>query len=82
MIVISNPTALPNEIEIIHSLFEEGMELFHVRKPEFSETEMKAYVLAIGLDYRDKLVLHSNHHLTEHFGIKRIHLSSKKRNNI
>lgn len=79
MIVISNPTAVANEIKLIHSLFENGMELFHVRKPEFSEEEMKAFVTAIGLEYKDKLVLHSYHHLTEDFGIKRLHFSSTNR---
>ena len=79
MIVISNPIAVANEIKLIHALFEEGMELFHVRKPEFSEEEMKTFVAAIGLEYKDKLVLHSYHDLAENFGINRIHFSSINR---
>jgi thiamine-phosphate pyrophosphorylase len=79
MIVISNPTAIANEIKLIHSLFEEGMDLFHVRKPSFSETEMKAFVTAIELEFRNRLVLHSYHHLVEDFGINRIHFSSTNR---
>ena len=55
MIIISNPTAVANEINTIHTLFENGMELFHVRKPEFSEEEIKAFVTAIGLEYRNRL---------------------------
>ncbi|KDN56792.1 thiamine phosphate synthase [Flavobacterium seoulense] len=79
MIIISNPTAIANEIKIIYSLFEEGMELFHVRKPNFSETEIKTLVTAIGLEYRNKLVLHSYHYLAEDLGINRIHFSSTNR---
>lgn len=79
MIIISNPTAVANEIKTLHSLFEEGMELFHVRKPEFSEEEMVDFVFAIGLEYRNKLVLHSHHHLAKEFEINRIHLSSTNR---
>ncbi|MEL1239599.1 thiamine phosphate synthase [Flavobacterium flavipallidum] len=79
MIVISNPTAVANEINTIHSLFENGMELFHVRKPDFSEEEMKTFVTAIGLEYRNQLVLHSYHHLAKEFGINRIHFSSTNR---
>lgn len=79
MIVISNPTAVANEIKLIHSLFEGGMDLFHVRKPNFSEEEMKAFVAAIGLEFRNRLVLHNYHHLTEEFGINRIHFSSTNR---
>ncbi|GGA79149.1 thiamine phosphate synthase [Flavobacterium palustre] len=79
MIIISNPTAVANEIKLIHSLFENGMELFHIRKPDFSEEEMKVFVTAIGLEYRNRLVLHSYHHLAEEFGIKRLHFSSTNR---
>ena len=79
MIIISNPTAIANEINTIHSLFENGLELFHVRKPKFSAVEMTAFVTAIGLEYRNRLVLHSHHHLAEEFRINRIHFTSKSR---
>lgn len=82
MIVISNPTAIANEINTIHTLFERGLELFHVRKPEFSAEEMKAFVTAIGLEYRNKLVLHSEHQLAEDLGINRLHFSEKMRKEI
>lgn len=79
MIIISNPIAVANEIKTLHALFEEGMELFHIRKPEFSEKEMVDFVFAIGLEYRNKLVLHSHHHLAKEFEINRIHFSSTNR---
>lgn len=79
MIVISNPTALTNEIPIIHALFEEGLELFHIRKLEYSALEMKNFVTAIGLEYADKMVLHSHHQLATEFGIKRIHFTENHR---
>lgn len=75
MIVISNPTAIANEINTIHALFENGLELFHVRKPDFSAEEIKTFVTAIGLEYRNKLVLHSHYHLAEDFGINRIKMN-------
>lgn len=79
MIIISNPIAVANEIKTVHALFENGLELFHIRKPEFSEEEMKAFVTAIGLEFRNRLVLHSYHHLAKEFGINRIHFSSTNR---
>jgi thiamine-phosphate pyrophosphorylase len=79
MIVISNPISTANEINIIHSLFEEGMMLFHVRKPSFGDLEMKHFLSEINPHYRDRLVLHSQHHLAEELGIKRIHFSESKR---
>ncbi|TDE31877.1 thiamine phosphate synthase [Flavobacterium ranwuense] len=82
MIIISNPISVPNEINDIHSLFAEGLMLFHVRKPDFSEAEMKAFLSEIGLEFRSQLVLHSQHHLAEEFGIKRIHFTEKMRNGV
>jgi thiamine-phosphate pyrophosphorylase len=80
MIVISNPTLIKNEISTINLLFENGMELFHIRKPDFSTAEMKAFLFEIKSDYRHNLVLHSHHQLAVEFGIHRIHFTEKKRN--
>jgi thiamine-phosphate pyrophosphorylase len=80
MIVISNPVAFKNEANLIHSLFAEGLALFHIRKPDFSEADMKAFVSEIGLEFSERLVLHNHHHLAEAFEINRIHFSEKMRN--
>lgn len=79
MIVISNPTLIKNEISTINLLFENGMELFHIRKPDFSTAEMKAFLSEIKSDYRHYLVLHSHHQLAVEFGIHRIHFTEKKK---
>lgn len=80
MIVITNPIAISNEIKIIHSLFEEGLSFLHVRKPDFSEAEMESFLLEIGLEYRNRLVLHSHHHLAKKTAINQLHFSEKERN--
>ena len=79
MIVIANPIAVTNEIDIIHSLFENGLELLHVRKPDYSEEDIKAFLSEIKSDLRQQLVLHSHHQLAEEFGIHRIHFTEKMR---
>ena len=82
MIVITNPSAIANEISIIDSLFEEGLSLLHIRKPDFSELEMAQFIHQIKLEFRSNLVLHSHHELAEDFGINRIHFSEKDRKNM
>lgn len=79
MIVITNPIAVKNEIKIIHSLFEEGLTLLHIRKPHFLEEEMKLFLSEIGLEFRDRLVLHQYHNLALSFGIDKFHFSEKTR---
>lgn len=73
MILITNPTLVPNEMETINTLFEEGLDLLHIRKPDFSEMEMAQFILQIKMEFRDQLVLHQHHSLSAEFGINRIH---------
>ncbi|MDR6761222.1 thiamine-phosphate pyrophosphorylase [Flavobacterium sp. 2755] len=82
MIVITNPFFIEDEIRIFHSLFEEGLSLLHIRKPDFSELEMVQFINQIKLEFRSNLILHNHHHLAEDFGINRIHFSEKERNRI
>lgn len=79
MIVISNSTEIANEINIIHTLFEEGMELFHIRKPNYSKEELRSFLLRINSKYYSKLVLHQRHDLAEEFQIDRLHFTEKDR---
>ncbi|MES2813024.1 MAG: thiamine phosphate synthase [Bacteroidota bacterium] len=81
MIVITNPTAITNEIEIIHSLFAEGLSLLHVRKPEYSVVAMKSFLKAVGLEFKHQMVLHHHHHeVAEEFEINRLHFPKQFRN--
>ena len=80
MILISNPASIENEINLIHQLFKEGLQLLHIRKPEFTELEMKNFIAAIGREFSNQLSLHSHHQLAVEFGIHRIHFTEKKRN--
>ncbi|WP_125722240.1 thiamine phosphate synthase [Flavobacterium ustbae] len=82
MILISNPMAVRNEINLIHSFFEEGLSLLHVRKPDFSKIEMAEFLHDIKLEFRDNLVLHNHHELAKDFGIERLHFSEKERNDL
>jgi thiamine-phosphate pyrophosphorylase len=79
MIVITSSIPITNEIDTIHSLFENGLELLHIRKPNFAESEMKEYLSGINHNHRERLVLQSHHHLSSAFGINRIHFNETKR---
>ncbi|MFV5700518.1 thiamine phosphate synthase [Flavobacterium sp. XS2P12] len=79
MIVITSPILIANEIDTVHSLFENGLELLHIRKPDFSEAEMIFFLSEIKSDFRQQLVLHGHHQLATEFGIHRIHFTEKMR---
>lgn len=79
MIIISNPAEIANEIDILHTLFEEGLEFLHVRKPNYSKDEMRSFLSAINSIYYSKLVLHQHHDVAAEFHINRIHFTESDR---
>jgi thiamine-phosphate pyrophosphorylase len=79
MIVITNPFSIENEFQILHQLFEEGLELLHVRKPTYSEKEMRSFLSHIEDKFYSKLVLHEQHHLRYEFKINNMHLKENER---
>lgn len=79
MTVITNPTPITTETDTIHSLFENGLELLHIRKPDYSSAEMKSFLSDIKPEFRRRLVLHNHYQLAERFDINRIHFSESER---
>ena len=59
LIVISSPTPIPNEFEIINSMLEEGLEMFHVNKPTFSKSEIEKFIRKIPQQFQDRVYIHS-----------------------
>jgi len=79
MIVITSPDIVTNELEIISEMFREGLSLLHIRKPDFSKTEMQYYLDRLPASFRHKLVVHQHHELAAAFGINRIHIKKQDR---
>jgi thiamine-phosphate pyrophosphorylase len=79
IIIISNPEPVTDESTIINDLFDAGMELFHLRKPEITKEKLKTLLLKIGAEHYSKIALHQHHELAEEFGIKRLHYTEKIR---
>ncbi|MDR3008917.1 MAG: thiamine phosphate synthase [Sphingobacterium sp.] len=70
-----------SEHAIINALFEEGLDILHLRKYHFTDLQMSRYIACIDAVYLDKLVLHSHAHLSADLGISRIHVNEKSRQN-
>ena len=79
LIVISNPKPLKNEASLINRLFDEGLLLFHLRKPESSSQELVLLLQEINPIHYSKIALHSCHFLAKSFGINRLHYNETSR---
>jgi thiamine-phosphate pyrophosphorylase len=73
LIVISNPINVNKEHTLLCSLFENGLEYFHLRKPDFTSDEMETYIKQIPTEYLSKIVVHSHHHLVDKYHLKGKH---------
>lgn len=80
MIVIIAPEQdIPNEIDILNNLFQEGLECFHFRKPDKNLNEHIAYLNQIDKQYHNRIVVHYFHELVNEFDLKGIHFQEQKR---
>lgn len=76
IVVITADKYLPNEHDIIHSMFGEGLERLHVRKANLTIAEMRNYITQIDKSHHHKLVIHRHHLLHQELGLGGLHLSS------
>ena len=79
LIVISSPTPITNEASLINQLFDEGLSVFHLRKPESSSQELVLLLQEINPIYYSKIALHSHHYMAKSFGINRLHYTEASR---
>jgi thiamine-phosphate pyrophosphorylase len=73
MIVISAPQILPNEGERVTRLFEEGLDVFHLRKPGIPVNGMKAILGDIPVKYHKRIAFHQHHEWVLEQGFSRLH---------
>ena len=52
LIVITSETAVPNELQLITSMFEEGLEILQVHKPSFTKEETEKFIQQIPAKYQ------------------------------
>ncbi|WP_158848999.1 thiamine phosphate synthase [Algibacter sp. L1A34] len=80
MIVLIAPEHdIPNEIEILNQLFQEGLQYYHFRKPNKNYEEHCAYLNQIDKQYHNRIVVHYFHELINEFDLKGIHFQEQKR---
>ena len=77
IIVLSPQKSFDNEIEIVISLFEEGMNTYHLKKPHYSSKKIKSYLDKIPHEFHNRIVIHGHLGFALKYNLKGIHLSSK-----
>ena len=74
LIVISDPVCFEAEASLINQLFDAGMSVFHLRKPQTNKLAYAKLITQIDECYHDRIALHQFHELATDFPlIKRLH---------
>ena len=79
IILIAPENDIPNEIEILHQLFQNGLAYYHFRKPKKNYQEHCEYLNQIEEQYHNRIVVHYFHELTNEYNLKGIHFQEQKR---
>lgn len=77
LIVITSPSFLENEAKAISTLFEEGLEILHLRKPEASANEIRRLLDSIPAVYHPHIVTHDHFELLNDYDLMGIHLNRR-----
>lgn len=75
LIVLSTPHFFIEEDQILTALFEEGLDLLHIRKPDSEPVLSERLLSLIPSQYHSRIVVHNHFYLKEEYGLRGIHLS-------
>jgi len=74
LIIMTSPTYFVEEDKILETLFEEGMEMLHLNKPDSSPVYAERLLSLLPEEYHKKIVVHDNYYLKNEYGLAGIHL--------
>ena len=82
LIICSSHDPIKNEQDLVKILFELELECFHLRKPNYSEVEMKTWLEQMDENLRSKIVIHSHYTLAKEYRLKGIHIGARALQNM
>ncbi len=77
LIVITRPEYFVVEHLLIHELFNEGLDILHLRKPEGDASMCERLLSMLSESERKRIVIHDNFELKNKYGLYGIHLNKR-----
>ena len=77
LIVVTAPTFFVEEDKIITALFEEGLDILHLRKPETPAMYSERLLTLLPPKYHKRIITHEHFYLQEEFSLMGIHLNTR-----
>ena len=77
LILLTCPEFFVEEDKILTTLFEEGLDILHLRKPDSEPVFCERLLNLMPEQYRSKIVVHDHFYLRDEFNLMGIHLSKR-----
>jgi thiamine-phosphate pyrophosphorylase len=79
LLVITAPTALPNEPRLLAELLSAGLSRLHLRKPGWPAAQVESLIQALPAPFHQRLVLHGHPELVRRYRLGGLHLTGAQR---
>ncbi len=77
LILMTTPHFFVEEHQILNSLFDEGLEILHLRKPNTEPVYSERLLSLLDESYRKRIVVHDHFYLKNEYNLKGIHLNHR-----
>ena len=77
LILVSDFSPIVNEHQLLNQLFSNGLEVFHLRKRDYTLQQMMDYIQAIPAEFHPRIVIHSHFQLLSYFNLKGVHFNKQ-----
>jgi thiamine-phosphate pyrophosphorylase len=81
LIVISHEFDVVNEAALVNELFNEGMQLFHLKKPLWDVDSQRNFIESIHPGFHGKISVHQHYETITEYELKYYHVREKARKN-
>ncbi|MFC6222514.1 thiamine phosphate synthase [Hymenobacter artigasi] len=79
LVLLTAPTALPDEARLLAALLGAGSETLHLRKPGWPTAQVEGLIQALPSQFYGRLVLHGHSGLVRCYGLGGLHLTGQQR---
>ena len=79
VIVLTSEKNVSEEANVINSLFANGLQVLHLRKPEFSKERYRELLDQIEKPFHNRIMLHYFHDLCKEYKLRGVHIQEKPR---
>ena len=82
LIVITSEQEIKEEAILLNQLFEEGLDILHLRKPTFYVNDYRELLKKIDSKFYNRIMIHDCHGLCREFKLKGVHIQEQARINL